>query len=357
MILKASQRSGSRQLGLHLLKTEDRTGLTDQPRIIVFHEKEGRRHAHCVWSRIKADEMKAVQLSHFKNKLQEVSRELYIEHGREMPAGLQDKRNRDPRNFTLAEWQQAKRMGQSAKDIKASIQDAWSISDGKQSFEQAMKERGYYLAKGDKRGHVAVTHEGEVLSIARMIGKKAKEVKARLGNPNEFSCVDETKNKIAKDMTPVIERYINDHQRKAQATFKPLNEKRLVMVQSQKQDRAEQTTMQNTRTTQEQLIRSNRFRNGVKGIWDRLNGTHRNLKKQNELDTLQSFQRGQRERDNLILSQMLERQKLQAEIKQERQRQTKQRAELCRDIERYKRLTQRNELTKTRNHNKPEIER
>jgi hypothetical protein len=26
--------------------------LNGQPRVIVFHEKNGRRHAHCVWSRI-----------------------------------------------------------------------------------------------------------------------------------------------------------------------------------------------------------------------------------------------------------------------------------------------------------------
>ncbi len=31
---------------------EQRCGLTGQPRAVVFHEKEGRRHAHAVWSRI-----------------------------------------------------------------------------------------------------------------------------------------------------------------------------------------------------------------------------------------------------------------------------------------------------------------
>ena len=31
---------------------EARLGLECQPRAIVFHEKGGRRHAHCVWSRI-----------------------------------------------------------------------------------------------------------------------------------------------------------------------------------------------------------------------------------------------------------------------------------------------------------------
>jgi len=31
----------------------DSLGLTGQPRAIVFHEKNGRHHAHCVWSRIR----------------------------------------------------------------------------------------------------------------------------------------------------------------------------------------------------------------------------------------------------------------------------------------------------------------
>lgn len=56
-------------------RTEAKLGLTGQPRAIVFHEKEGRRHAHAVWSRIKVDEMKAVQLSHSTLKLMDVSRE------------------------------------------------------------------------------------------------------------------------------------------------------------------------------------------------------------------------------------------------------------------------------------------
>ena len=34
-----------------LERIEDKLGLSGQPRIIVFHEKEARRHAHCVWSR------------------------------------------------------------------------------------------------------------------------------------------------------------------------------------------------------------------------------------------------------------------------------------------------------------------
>jgi len=62
-------------------QAEERLGLTGQPRAIVFHEKEGRRHAHAVWSRIDTERMKAVQLSHSKRKLNELSKQLYLDHG------------------------------------------------------------------------------------------------------------------------------------------------------------------------------------------------------------------------------------------------------------------------------------
>jgi len=224
MILKGSQRGGAKQLGLHLLKTEEnehvelhdirgfiandvvgalreaeaiskgtkcrqfmfsvslnppatenvrievfekaieaieeRNGLTGQPRVVVFHEKEGRRHAHAVWSRIDAQTMTAKPMSFYKNKLQEVSKQLYLENGWQMPRGLVDKANRDPRNFSLAEWQQAKRIGRHAGELKGLIQEAWAISDSRATFSHALEERGLYLARGDRRGHVAVTFEG-----------------------------------------------------------------------------------------------------------------------------------------------------------------------------------------------------
>jgi hypothetical protein len=41
---------------------EKRMGLENQPRAVVFHEKDGRRHAHAVWSRIDTDNMRAEPL-------------------------------------------------------------------------------------------------------------------------------------------------------------------------------------------------------------------------------------------------------------------------------------------------------
>jgi hypothetical protein len=102
-------------------KVEERLGLQGQPRAIVFHEKEGRRHAHAVWSRIDTDEMKAINLPFYKTKLREVSKEIYLENGWQKPRGFVGSEARDPRNFTLAEWQQAKRACWHGRDLKGLI--------------------------------------------------------------------------------------------------------------------------------------------------------------------------------------------------------------------------------------------
>ncbi len=149
-----------------IARIEEKLGLVEQPRAIVFHEKEGRRHAHCVWSRIDVDEMKAINLPHYKLKLCDISRELYLENDWRMPRGLANNEERDPLNFTLAEWQQAKRTGVDPRKVKEAIQDAWAISDSVSAFDYALKERGFRLAQGNRRGHVAVDIDGTVFAVS-----------------------------------------------------------------------------------------------------------------------------------------------------------------------------------------------
>lgn len=88
---------------------EQKLGLEGQPRAIVFHEKNGRRHAHAVWSRVDAKSMKAINLPFYHQRLTELSKDLFLQHEWRLPDGPRDRCNRDPRNFDLTEWQQAKR--------------------------------------------------------------------------------------------------------------------------------------------------------------------------------------------------------------------------------------------------------
>ena len=124
-------------------QVEEKLELTGQPRAIVFHEKNARRHCHAVWSRIDTDAMKAIHLSFTKRKLMDISRDLYLKHGWTMPKGFIRGSERDPNNFTLAQWQQAKRIGKDPKAIKAIIRDCWAASDTQTGFQHALKEQGY----------------------------------------------------------------------------------------------------------------------------------------------------------------------------------------------------------------------
>jgi hypothetical protein len=399
MILKASQRGGAKQLGLHLLKTtenerveihevrgfisddvmeamheayavsrgtkckqflfsvslnppetenvrtevfeqalakiEERNGLTDQPRIVVFHEKEGRRHAHAVWSRIDAETMTAKPLPHFKLKLRDVSKELYIENGWKMPRGFIDQKQRDPRNFTLDEWQQAKRHGQNAKDMKALMQECWAASDSRQAFSSALQERGLYLARGDRRGHVAVTYDGAVLSVARMVGKLAKEVTARLGDPALLASVEETRAHIAQKIEPKIKSFIAEAKADFAARMKPVEQERLRMKALHDAERAKLDHGQAERLKAETQARAERLRKGLGGLWDRLTGEYAKVKAQNEMETYWSLQRDRAQRNALVSAQMRERQALQQKIRALRQDQANRLRELHRDLHRH----------------------
>lgn len=201
-------------------KVEERLGLQGQPRAIIFHEKRGgdgivRRHAHAVWCRIDAEQMKAVPLPFTKRKLQNISRELYVEHGWKMPRGFVNTHERDPRNFSLVEWQQAKRAVKDPKKLKTLFQERWAISDTKASFAHALEEQGYILAKGDRRGFVAVDYKGEVYAISRWVGVKARQVLARLGEPADLPSVQEAHAKAARMVTDRLEELRLEQEREA----------------------------------------------------------------------------------------------------------------------------------------------
>ena len=118
-----------------IAKIEAKMGLQGQPRAIVFHEKEGRRHVHVTWSRIHVETHKAINLPFYKMKLMDISRELYLKYGWEMPQGFKDHNLANPLNMSREEWQQAKRAMDDPRLLKQILQDAWAQSDNKASFE------------------------------------------------------------------------------------------------------------------------------------------------------------------------------------------------------------------------------
>lgn len=172
-----------------VVQAEDRLGLSGQPRAIVFHEKNGRRHAHAVWSRVNGQRLKAINISHYKRKLTGLSHDIFMTHGWDMPAGLRDAKQRDPLNYSRHEAGQAKRQQRDPKAMKAMFRACWETSDSKAGFEAALKEQGFALACGDRRGFVAVDAVGKVWSLSRWCGVKAKEMRGRLGSEADLQSV------------------------------------------------------------------------------------------------------------------------------------------------------------------------
>lgn len=288
-------------------------GLANQPHVIVFHEKEGRRHAHCVWSRIDGQEMKAINLPYFKNKMVELSKELYMQHGWNMPKGFIDKSLRNPLNFTLAEWQQAKRNKTNPRMIKHVVQQCWKKSQNTQQFSKALKQHGFYLARGDRRGFVLVNWRGDVNALSRMVNEKAKAIQQKLGSPDALPSVQATKDNIDQAKVKRLQEF---HEQIMQG-FSP-QKARLEKVHSRfkerhTSEREDLAKRQQKRQIQERGQRTERLRKGFGGLWDKLIGKQRRIREQNQHDAYECHLRDQAEKDTLIFKQIQERQNLQTQ--------------------------------------------
>lgn len=281
-------------------RAEERLGLTGQPRVVVTHEKNGRRHAHAVWSRINANEMKAVHLPYFKNRLAALSKELYLEHEWNLPEGHQENGWKNPLNFTLAEWQQAKRIGLDPREIKQLFRDAWKHSDGFQSFRAALEDRGYYLAKGDRRGFVAVDLNGEIFSVSRMLGIKTKELEARLGSPDQLTPVSEVHAGARDHLTGRVGERLTESRRAQRREMAPLKWDHRKMVRTQRTERAEMAKSQKEHRAQRNRERSARLHDGFYGVVQILTGQSYFIRKQNVWESYEEYQQYRRERENLI---------------------------------------------------------
>lgn len=402
MILKASQRGGSKQLAVHLLKTHDnehvavhelrgftsddlqaafheiyavsrgtrakqflfslslnpppservdietfeaaieaieqKLGLQGQPRAVVFHEKEGRRHAHVVWSRIDTGKMKAINLPHFKLKLRDVSRELYLDNGWRMPRGLVNSQERDPRNFTRDEWEQAKRAKQDPKALKAMFQDCWAISDSPKAFAQALQARGYTLAQGDRRSHVAVDFRGEIYAVAKWVGVRTKEMRGRLGDADTLPTIEQAKATMAAGMTDMLRGHIAKAEADSQKQLAALAFRKTQLVEKQRKERADLDAAHENRWAKETAERAARLNRGFRGIWDRLTGRYGEQSRKNEWEALEASRRDRREKDALINRHLDERQGYHTLAKQVKATHARDVEQLHRDVADYMRM-------------------
>lgn len=313
-------------------EAERALGLQGQPRAIVFHEKEGRRHAHVVWSRIDPESMRAINLPHFKRRLTELSRELFLENGWNLPEGLSQDGGKNPLNFTLAEWQRAKRIGRDPREIKEVFHEAWLRSDSLKALGNALAERGYFIAKGDRRGIVAIDTEGEVYAVAKWAGVKVREAHAKLGEAAELPSVEAVKAGVAKLVTGQLKSFITEAKAKQARETALLREKVEEMRGVHAGERTLLLKKQAERWAHETQERSDRLHSGLRGLWENITGKARALRAINDAEAVQGMQRDRAQRDELIEIQLEERQPLQAKLNDLRKRHAQERKLLAREV-------------------------
>jgi len=154
---------------------EKRLGFTDQPRVVVYHEKKGRPHLHVVWQRTDVE----------KGKVIETGNDYYIH--KKLGRDLERKFNHKELKADFSnDWEKMNEREQTARDgylspkqLKARITEFYKKNKDPKAFQEALKKAGFELAKG-KRGVVIISPKNQIHSLVRYTGQKKKDIEKRL---------------------------------------------------------------------------------------------------------------------------------------------------------------------------------
>ncbi|MEQ8694477.1 MAG: relaxase/mobilization nuclease domain-containing protein [Gammaproteobacteria bacterium] len=194
-------------------RVEAALGLAGQPRALVFHVKHEREHAHIVWSRIDAENGKAIHMPFDHEKLMQVTRQFAHDHSLELPDGyFKDDNGADKTaQLSLYEKYQQDSTGLTKEQRMDLVTELWRGSDSAPAFVQALGQNGYMLATG-KRPYVLVDVYGDTQALPKLINDKrvrTKDVKAFLAKdfpPESLPSVEDAK-KLTADHRKSMEAF------------------------------------------------------------------------------------------------------------------------------------------------------
>ena len=271
----------------YIARAEEKLGLKDQPRAVVFHIKEGREHCHVIWSRIDTDHEKAVHMAFDRDKLMMVTRQFAKDHNLELPAGYHNKEGSKNKQLSLYEMHQKRATGFSKEEHMEVVTDAWRHSDSAKAFVQALAQRGYILATG-KRPYVLVDFYGHTNSLPKLIKDKSvrtKDVRKLLEkdySPESLPSVDEAK-ALVSEHRKTIESFAKDDQKKEQVVLlKRKQEQRRQKLETQqssmrqrqheerltlaKTHKAKQSKIHEAHIAETKRIKAERYKNRPTGL-------------------------------------------------------------------------------------------
>lgn len=292
-------------------RAEAKLKLTGQPRVIVFHEKKGRRHMHVVWSRID-ENLKAIKKDFDWKALNKLSRELFKEHGWELPAGYKNKQERNVTNFELSDWQVGQRQQRDPKAIKTLVQTIWKQANDIDAFKQALTKEHFVLAKGNKRSFVLVDIHGDVRALSRTLSISAKEVKAKLGDSEILPTVDEAKQSFSQTHKAEYTRRHNALIKRHQSQLMPFTQKIKALADQQKDKRQKLAVFHEQRQIKERHARQAQYPTSIlQKVWQFATLKHYTLKKRHEAEYEANLTRDRQEVEALTKRQLKARHALQ----------------------------------------------
>lgn len=320
---------------------ERKLGLLDQPRILVFHEKKGRRHCHAVWLRLKpsthSHRLIGVNIPHWKFKLMDISRGLFLKYGWKMPEGMKKGKGRgkDPFNYRREEYRLAVRRAEDPVALKTLFKQAWETTDSKQTFARFLSENGFFLAQGERRGYVAVDLAGKVYSLSKWASIPTRDLKARLGPHEALPSLEKARAFIAERMTENLKRHVEQVKSEAKEKRLPMVQEIRLMTAQHRKDRADLIYRQEARRKEETKIRVARFARGVAGLWERATGEYQKKCALNAAEIKSCRERDAKELHALVRSQLLERQGLEKTVRFYRTEHLAEMSRLRQEIARY----------------------
>jgi hypothetical protein len=161
---------------------------------------------------------------------------------------------------------------------------------------------------------------------------KSKLITARFGDLHALPSVDAVQEQLRgltrAKVTGFLANVADDFARAANA----LESRRVEMTEIHRSARTKLVAVQDVRWIGEARQRAERFRNGIRGLWDRITGQHTKLHHQNESETAACAKRDAAERQALVDRQREERQRLQQDIDMERRAHVREMARLRRHL-------------------------
>ena len=207
-------------------------GLKDHQAVMVAHNDTDHPHVHVICNLVNPVNGRTKQMSLDRNKFSEWAEEHERKHGKiycpERVKNNEKRRQLKLENEGHAKSDTERKSGfvkhREKKIDKGQIQNLYQQSDSAKAFQAALKDAGYELAKGDRRGLVLVDNTGKVHSLSRQmkgLWKKDKSTGEWKGGLQErfddfkdleINSVEMVKSNLAKDENTQAPEFIDKEQ-------------------------------------------------------------------------------------------------------------------------------------------------